>query len=126
MNYQIKINLLKFKNSGVINIKGSTESKQCVVIPIEDNHLYLSVDESLKPKGVYIDAVAWENNQPSQYGDSHGIRQSLSKEVRDKMTDDELKAVPFIGNARPMVIQQQTANVSTIDVSNNNIDDLPF
>lgn len=125
MNFQGKINLLKLKNAGVVDVKGKESVKRCVVIPIEDNNIFISADENLVAKGAYIDFMAWENRQISQYGDTHGIRQSLPKDVREKMSEDELKAVPFIGNMKPFEIGNSASSVNAPSAVANG-DDLPF
>lgn len=129
-NFNIKLNLLKLNNAFVMNIKGKTSSKQCVCIPIEDNHLFVSADENLKAKAVYADINAnqYENGK-SQYGDTHYLRLSVPKDVREKMTDDEKKAIPYLGNMKVSQLQQaQSAEVSSPDyfVPEEEKDDLPF
>lgn len=122
-----KFNLLKFKNSCIVSVKGKSETKRGVFIPIDDNNLFISADENLKPKGAYIDFTAWENQQPGKYGDTHSIRQSLAKEVRERMTDDELKAVPYFGNMKPYTLENAA---KTVEAPSSQVDegleDLPF
>lgn len=60
MNYTGKINLLKFKNSCIVEVKGKTTTKRGVFVPITDNNLYVSADENLKAKAVYVDINVWE------------------------------------------------------------------
>lgn len=129
-NFNIKQNLLKFHNAFVMNIKGKTSSKQCVCIPIEDNHLFVSADENLKAKAVYADINAnqYENGK-SQYGDTHYLRLSVPKEVREKMTEEEKKAIPYLGNMKTSQLQQaQSAEVSSPDYAApaDDLDHLPF
>ena len=89
-NYQIKQNLLKFRNAFVMSIKGNSATKQCVCIPIEDNHLFVSPDDNLKAKAVYVDInVNQYENGKSQYGDSHYLRLSVPKEIREKMSEEQ-------------------------------------
>lgn len=109
-NFSGKLNLLKLKNSAVVSINGKTGAKKCVVIPIEDNHLFVSADEKNKAKSVYMDFIAWENKTPLQSGDTHGLKQSLSKEAREKMSDEELKSIPFIGNMKPYEYEAKNAS----------------
>lgn len=125
-NYIGKLNLLKFKNSCIITVKGNA-TKRGIFIPIEDNNLFITADEDLKPRGAYIDFMAWENQQPGKYGDTHGIRQSLPKEVRERMTEEQLKAVPYFGNMKPYEVQNasQTVEAPAAQVDEN-VDDLPF
>lgn len=82
-NYQLKQNLLKFNNAFVMTIKGKSTQKQCVCIPIEDNHLYVSADDNLKAKAVYADINAnqYEDGK-SQFGDTHYLRLNIPKEIR--------------------------------------------
>lgn len=119
-NYSIKLDLLKLKGAGVTNIKGRTATKKCLVIPIEDARLFLG------GKGVYLDLSAWESREQGKYGDTHGVKQSFSKETLDAMSEEERKALPFLGNMRPM--QQQTAQPMAVNgyVSMEDDPDLPF
>lgn len=95
-------------------------------IPIEDNNLFISADENLKAKGAYLDFNAWENQQPGKYGDTHSLRQSLPKELRDKMTDEELKAVPYFGNMKPFVMENSAQTVEAPVTKIETEDELPF
>lgn len=127
MNYAGKINLLKFANACIVSVKGQKATKKGIFIPIEDNHVFVSADENLKAKGAYIDFNAWENQTPGKYGDTHGIRQSLAREVRERMTDDELKAVPYIGNMKPYEVPNASSTVDAPTAQvDEQIDDLPF
>ena len=119
-----KFNLLKFKNSCIVSVKGKSETKRGVFIPIDDNNLFISADDDLKPKGAYIDFTAWENQQPGRYGDTHSIRQSLAKEVRDR---EELKAVPYFGNMKPYTVENAAKSVEAPAAQvDEGLDDLPF
>lgn len=130
-NFSGRINLLKFKNAGTMTIQGRESAKRCVVIPIEDNHLFVSADDSFKAKACYCDFMAWENEQPGRYGDTHSIRQSLSKEVREGMSKEELNAIPFLGNMKPYESpsqQNQSEEVSApyVYAQQEDLEDLPF
>lgn len=129
-NFQIKQNLLKFNNAFVMNIKGKSSSKMCVCIPIEDNHLFVSADDNLKAKAVYADVnVNQYEEGKSQYGDTHYLRLSVPKEIREKMTEEEKKAIPYLGNMKPSQIQQkQSADIEspTYSVPEDDMDGLPF
>ena len=131
-NFSGKLNLLKLKNSAVVSIKGRTGEKKCVIIPIEYNHLFVSADEKNKAKGVYMDFIAWENKTPLKSGDTHGLKQSLPKEVLDKMSDDDKKAMPFIGNMKPYEYEAKNASEVVeapqvqVAPADNYDDELPF
>ena len=122
-----KFNLLKFKNSCIVSVKGKSETKRGVFIPIDDNNRFIDADEELKPKGAYFDFNTWENQQPGKYGDTHSIRQSLAKGIRDRMTDEELKSVPYLGNMKPYVIENAAKSVEApITQVDEGMEDLPF
>lgn len=127
MNLTGKINLMRLRNACIVTVKGRTATKRGVFIPIDDNSLFVSADENLNAKAVYVDVNVWENRAPGKYGNTHSIRQSLPKEVRENMTDEALKEIPFIGNLRPFesVNAAQTVTpVATAEAAAN--DDLPF
>lgn len=126
MNYSGKLNLLKFRNACIVSVQGRTEKKKGVFIPIDDNNLFISADENLRAKGAYLDFIAWENQQPGKYGDTHSLRQSVAKEVRERMTEEEQKAIPFIGNMRPYELQNAASSAYAPAVEVNSDDDLPF
>lgn len=72
MNLTRSIDLLKLEKAGIATIK----NKKCVVIPIEENDLYVSMDENLKAKAVYLGVNINERREPSQYGKTHYCKQS--------------------------------------------------
>lgn len=130
-NFQIKQNLLKFKNAFTMPIEGKSSVKQCVCIPIEDNYLFVSVDGNLKAKAIYADInVTQYENGKSQYGDTHYLRLSVPKEVREKMTEEEKSAIPYLGNMKPS--QPQVKQSADLPITNAYSapdefkDDLPF
>lgn len=130
-NFQAKINLLKFNKAFTMPIKGRNSVKQCVCIPIEDNHLFVSADENLKAKAIYADInVNQYDGGKSQYGDTHYLRLSVPKDVRDKMTDDEKKLIPYLGNMKPSQIQQAQSAELPINgayaIPVEELGDLPF
>lgn len=126
-NFNAKINLMKLKRAGFMSIQGRGETLRCLVIPVEENHLFISSDEQNKPKAAYLDLTAWELRNP-KYDETHMIKQSLPKEVREQMSDEELKAQPIIGGLKPFESEQQKAPGSCdapfAQVSDYN--DLPF
>lgn len=60
MNLQGSIDLLKLEKAGIATIK----NKKCIVIPIEENDLYVSMDENLKAKSVYLGLNINERREP--------------------------------------------------------------
>ena len=101
-------------------MKGQTGDVECLVIPIEKNKLYKS------DKGVYLDLIAFEIERPKEGSkDTHIVKQSFSKDVREKMTEDELKALPIIGNLMVWGERMEAEPISSPVVQAEN-DDLPF
>lgn len=110
-NFQLKLDFLKFKNACVISIKGKKESKKGVFIPIEDNNIFVSAGDNDKAKSLYIDLVAFETKNVGKYGDTHMIKQSLGKDEQSNMSEDEKRAMPILGNMKPMKMQKAAQTV---------------
>ena len=128
-NFQGKLDFLKFKNSCVISVKGKTGEKKGVFVPIEDNGLFVTTDENNKAKGAYFNFAVFENKQVGKYGDTHMIKQSIGKDARSKMSDEEKRAIPILGNMKPMEFQNaaQTVEAPVAPVVQEEEDDsLPF
>lgn len=97
MNYSAKLNLLRLPAAKMMNVGGET----CVVINANRCDLFLTADETGKPKGAFLDLAIFEQKEPSKYGDTHLIKQSHSKEWNEARSDEERKAEPIIGNVKP-------------------------
>ena len=102
MNYNLNINLLKLANTCVIDVQSKATGivKKGVFIPIEDNDLYVSLDNELNLKGLLLSLVAWELKEKGKYGDTHIIKQAFSKETRETLTEEQLKDKPILGNMK--------------------------
>ena len=127
-NYSLKVNLLKLRKAGIVKIKGRDESLDCVVIPIKYNHIFMFIDEDTnKIKSAYLDLTAWAMNNP-KYDETHLLKQSLPKEVREQMSDEEKNGLPILGGMKPINIDRMNggviSNAPLLDIENN--DDLPF
>ena len=126
-NLNIDLNLLKFTNAGVLTIKGRETSKKCVVIPVEDNDIFISMDEQTgRAKAAYLHLTAWKS-QEEKYGQTHYVTQNLSQEYKDAHQNEERK--PILGNAHPVQLQNnnmaQEVNAPSVQVDANP-DALPF
>lgn len=126
MNLQGSIDLLKLEKAGIATIK----NKKCVVIPIEENDLYVSMDENLKAKAVYLGININERREPSQYGKTHYCKQSLSKQYRDvHKAEAEAKAKTYLGDFKPYLFEGSGNAAATVDaptLQTDGEDDLPF
>lgn len=120
MNYGIKLDLLKLQGACVTNVKGRTTTKRCLVVPIDDSNLFLG------EKGCYFDLTAIEIREP-KFSETHCIKQSLSKEKFDAMSEDEKKALPIIGGLKQIEPkpQAQMEVKTTVEVFDDG-GDLPF
>lgn len=133
MNKNIKIDLTAFAGAGKINLSGKNgQLKKCLVIPIEENHLYEG------EKGIYADFIAWEMKEKKENGATHLVKQSFPKEVREAMSEEEKRALPIFGDLRdamtekkgldtysmPGSIPEQASSVYATTLPE--VDDLPF
>ena len=87
-----KINLLNLHAAKRYE-KGAAGMVECLIIPIAKNKLFVG------EKGVYLDFIGFDIKEPkADSKDTHIVKQSLSKEERELMTDEQLKAMPILGN----------------------------
>lgn len=121
-NFGIKIDLQKLQHAFLRNFKGKTAVKRCIVIPIEDNPAIF-----LGEKGCYLSLTAVELGNP-QYKDTHCLRGNIPNDIYEKMTDEQRKAFPILGNMRPVMPKVQQVNgVTDMDAPEEQEDnDLPF
>lgn len=95
-HFAVKIDLSKLNHVVRELPKKGGGTTKVIILDGPSNHLFFSDKGS-----VYIDLVAFENRE-IKYDNTHSIKQSLSKEIRDKMTEDQLKSMPFLGNMKPL------------------------
>lgn len=101
-NFNAKLNLMKLSRACIMQIQGRGEVLSCLVIPVEENHLFVSTDEATnRPKAAYLDLSAWELQNP-KYDETHMIKQSLPKEVKEQMTEEQRMSMPILGGLKPM------------------------
>lgn len=123
-----KLNLAALPSHKVVEFKAKDGTPlECLVLPIKKNHLFKS-----EKGNIYLDLVAFRNKEPKLNKDggveqTHLVKQSLSKEVRDAMTDEQKKQQPIIGNLNifdgAFVEKQAKPDAEIGDASG---DDLPF
>lgn len=119
-NISIRLNLLQL-NAAVKKLKGQSGEIECLVLPIKQNSLYEG------EKGIYLDLQAFEiKNKKGDSKDTHLIKQSLPKEVYDKLTEEERKEQPIIGNATMWGGGPATEKVKSSSAPLGSEDDLPF
>lgn len=108
-NYNLRIALTKLKGAKVMEIEGKTCKKLCVVIPIDNEDGTVQdayegkVDglPTMKPlDDVQLNLTAFEFRE-KKYGQTHGIKASFSKKRIERMSEEELRSMPFVGNMKP-------------------------
>lgn len=118
-----KINLSALKNAAIIT-SGKNKDVDCILIPIAQNHLFRS-----EKGAVYLDLIGFETPVDKRKGkDTHLVKQSLSKDIQDKMTEEEKKAMPILGNFIDWDQSGESHNAPTESgaVVADGLDDLPF
>ena len=128
-NLRVSIDPLKMK-CGILSVKSPKTGtvKKCLVFPIDDNDFYNKVGEDGKVT-VRMTFDVWKNREVSQFGDTHMVKQSHSKEWNESHSDEDKKAEPILGNGRPIVLKTvEQVNVPAADVvpAENEDDILPF
>lgn len=119
MRLNIKLDLKKLANASLVKLKGKTATKNCLVIPVDDAHLYVG------EKGVYLDITAYpyadKNGNPK-----HLLKQSFPKEVFQSFTEEQVKALPILGDVEQWETKTlQPETTMDMDPLDEN-DDLPF
>lgn len=99
-NYSLSVCLTDLQGA---QVQANANGKQFVFIPIEDADLFLS------EKGkVYLNLSMWaKRNGIDQYGKTHGIKLSVSQALRQRIGDEAVKNLPFIGSAKEIVPKGQ-------------------
>lgn len=110
-NFNIKIELDKLPGAKIMDIKGETKTRRCVVIPI-DNERGTLVDEytkfdhqsggvATKPLAhVQLLVTAYESCTQS-YGSTHYLKPHVAKEFFERMSEEQVRNLPFIGSLSP-------------------------
>lgn len=118
--FKLKINLLKLQGAFVTTIKGKTDTKRCVIIPINDAHLFAG------EKGIYLNMQALEFTNGGKYGDSHLIKQEFQRGVYQAMSDEDKKKLAILGNMKAFQVDRPETVHEQIDMQEEGGEDLPF
>lgn len=101
---------MKLDGAKVQDIQGRTQTRRCVCVPI-DNQVGTVTDayfvrmgdgklQEVKLKGVLLHLTAFELRSKDK-GQSHLVKPSFSREMYERMTEEEVRKVPWIGNVKP-------------------------
>lgn len=113
MRLNLKLDLRKLNGASLLNLKGKTATKKCIVIPVDDADLYVG------EKGVYLKLSAYPHD------DKHLLKQNFSKEFYNAMSDEERKATPILGDMEEWKTPEMKVEGS-VEIAPGNDDDLPF
>ena len=108
------------KLTHVVMTKKGKEGKEIkgLFIPIELNHI---VEKDAR---FYFNFVGFETLK-SEYN-THGVKVSLAKDVREKMSKEDQNAMPFIGSLNADKSSGSSAPTAAPSVQVGENDDLPF
>lgn len=128
-NYNLKLDLSKLKNACIKNLKASSGEIKCLIIPVDDNNLFISE----KTGSIYLDCTCTELQTP-KYEQTHFIKRRYTKEQYYQMDAEDRKNIPILGNLSPQKEwnnngvdnSQSQPRIQPNQVSNNNSNDLPF
>lgn len=110
-NLNITIDLTKLPGAKVMEIQGERSKRECVVIPIDNKDgivcdAYTGKDpQTGLPTERYfehvkLNLVGIQYKEP-KYGATHGLKASYSTERMQRMTKEQLRAAPWLGNVKP-------------------------
>lgn len=118
MNISSRINLAALKHTFTKRKLQSGEEVECLVIPIDLNHLFKS-----EKGNVYLNTIGFDVKTPTDHS-THIIKQSFKKEFLDSLTEDQKNAFPILGNhlAYGSVPNENRVEMEAVEQD----DDLPF
>lgn len=91
-NGMLSIYLNRLNNASVEVVRG----KECVVIPVNDNNLFIS------SKGTIVLTTLLLKMKESKWGKTHSIQAHIKKEEREKMSEEQRKeAAKELGYFKP-------------------------
>lgn len=116
-NLSIKIDLLKIKHTGITNLLNKKKEKiKCLVIKLDNEDLYVG------EKGIYLNLTGYAVEE-SKFNQTHILKINYDKDFFSKMTEEERKNTPIIGNIKEF--EKKEIETTLKDVINEE-EDLPF
>lgn len=119
MNYQLKFNAKALNRAFVYGIQGKTEKVNCLCIPVSE--FYPGKNGEL-----YCTIGITEKQTVGQYGDTHFAKQQLEKESYNRLSEEQRKAIPIIGNMQPSKFENKIETVVAEVVNPVKEDEAPF
>lgn len=101
----------------------SGEMIDVVTLPIKNNNLFLS-----EKGNCYLDLIGFEvAPEKRKTDDTHLVKQSLPKDVQEKMSEEEKRAMPILGNLRVWGnVEQEPVQSADLPPAPESTDQLPF
>ena len=97
------------------------ETIDVITIPIKNNNLFLS-----EKGNVFLDLIAFEvAPEKRKTDDTHLVKQSLDKATSEKMSEDEKRSMPILGNLKVWGAAEPTPAPEAYIAPQSN-GDLPF
>lgn len=116
-NLSIKIDLLKIKHSGIVNLTNKKKEKiKCLVIKLDNEDLYIG------EKGIYLNLTGYEVEE-SKFNQTHILKINYDKDFFSKMTEEERKNTPIIGNIKEFEKKEIETTLKDVILEE---EDLPF
>ena len=117
-----KINLAALTHVEMVKTSSKTKKEvKGIFIPYEVNSIFQG------EKGKYLNIIAFPLKETRDY-DTHLVKQSLPKDIYEKMSDEEKNAMPIIGNMSikdsAPAANNNASEGKTFDADGD--DDLPF
>lgn len=118
-----KLNLAQMVHVPMTKKGKSGDMVEGIFIPIKKNNLFKS-----EKGNIYLDLIAFEVAPEKRKGeDTHLVKQSFSKDVRDKMSEQEQNDLPILGNLKVLEgFGEPAPNTAGPSVDAESDDDLPF
>jgi len=105
-----------------MEVKGKSGDKvKGIFVPLSANRI-----TETEKGGIYLNLVAFEMKEKKDWG-THIVKQSLSKEERSKMSEEDQKSMPILGNLNIDNTPSETVNNAADGKTfTEESDDLPF
>lgn len=101
-DYKGNMNLLKLPGACFINAKSGNRTTRGLFVPIDGN---VALYEG--SKGLYLKFTVkeYKDGPEGHFGNTHNIRVSVDRSVYDSMSDEQRRALPFIGEMSPLKLE---------------------
>lgn len=128
-NFKLRLNFAKLANTYASVVNTPNGNKMCVVIPIEENNIYIS------ERGSILLSATAKKLREVKYNETHSITNNIPIEKYRQMSKDERDRLPIIGGLTPIVYnndnnsqQQSTQTTQRVQQQSKpiNADDLPY